>query len=141
MAIDQHQRSVCFQFLSRFFRETFVGVVPWNACDKIRSNNSSVATAFRCLTAMPSKGSTRAGIVPGCPSLDRGSQRQRSGSNHGPSDASRFARGGQHMTWQKGVKERDESLGVVGVVRLPGWGPRDPVCAWLETLQEMAANG
>ncbi|KER21709.1 hypothetical protein T265_15028, partial [Opisthorchis viverrini] len=44
------------------------------------------------------------------------------------------------MAWQKGVKEIIKSLGVVGVVRLPGWGPRDPVCAWLETLQEIAAN-
>ncbi|KAG5451353.1 hypothetical protein CSKR_109950 [Clonorchis sinensis] len=44
------------------------------------------------------------------------------------------------MTWQKGVKEITKSLDVVGVVRLLGWGPRDPACAWLETLQEMAAN-
>ncbi|KER28717.1 hypothetical protein T265_04506 [Opisthorchis viverrini] len=28
----------------------------------------------------------------------------------------------------------------VGATRLPGWGPRDPHCAWLETLQDMAAN-
>ncbi|GAA47239.1 cyclin-dependent kinase-like 1 [Clonorchis sinensis] len=34
---------------------------------------------------------------------------------------------------QKGVKEITKSLGVVGVVRLPGCGPRDPTCAWLET--------
>ncbi|KER31239.1 hypothetical protein T265_02432 [Opisthorchis viverrini] len=52
----------------------------------------------------------------------------------------RKPRGGQHMTWQKGVKEITKSVGVVGVVRLPGWGPRDPVCAWLEALQERAAN-
>ncbi|GAA47987.1 hypothetical protein CLF_101050 [Clonorchis sinensis] len=31
-------------------------------------------------------------------------------------------------------------MSVVGVGRLAGWGPRDPACAWLETLQEMAAN-
>ncbi|GAA53045.1 hypothetical protein CLF_109407 [Clonorchis sinensis] len=55
-------------------------------------------------------------------------------------DAWRKPRGGQRMTWQKGVKVITKSLGVVGVVRLPGWGPRDPACAWLETLQEMAAN-
>ncbi|KAG5448289.1 hypothetical protein CSKR_110460 [Clonorchis sinensis] len=30
-------------------------------------------TALRCLTAMPPEGCTRAGILPGCPSLDRGS--------------------------------------------------------------------
>ncbi|KER21216.1 hypothetical protein T265_10404 [Opisthorchis viverrini] len=57
-----------------------------------------------------------------------------------PPSGWRKPRGGQHMTWQKGVKEITKSLGVVGVVRLPGWGPRDPVCVWLETLQEMAAN-
>ncbi|KER31490.1 hypothetical protein T265_12964, partial [Opisthorchis viverrini] len=57
-----------------------------------------------------------------------------------PPSGWRKPRGGQHMTWQKGVKEIMKSLGVVGVVRLPGWGPRDSVCAWLETLQEMAAD-
>ncbi|KAG5454766.1 hypothetical protein CSKR_104370 [Clonorchis sinensis] len=49
-------------------------------------------------------------------------------------------RGGQLMTWQKGVKEITKGLSAFGVLRLPGWGPRDPACAWLETLQEMAAN-
>ncbi|KER33375.1 hypothetical protein T265_00697 [Opisthorchis viverrini] len=34
---------------------------------------------------MPPEGSTRVGILPGCPSLDREVERQRSGSNHGPS--------------------------------------------------------
>ncbi|KER27862.1 LOW QUALITY PROTEIN: hypothetical protein T265_13696 [Opisthorchis viverrini] len=38
-----------------------------------RKNRSAVAR-FRCLTAMPPKGSTRAGILPGCPRLDRGSR-------------------------------------------------------------------
>ncbi|KAG5442227.1 hypothetical protein CSKR_200184 [Clonorchis sinensis] len=52
----------------------------------------------------------------------------------------RKPRGGQRMTWQKGVKEITKSLGVVGVVRLPGWVPRVPTCSWLEILQEMAAN-
>ncbi|KER24516.1 hypothetical protein T265_07830 [Opisthorchis viverrini] len=37
------------------------------------SGRSAVAP-FRCLAAMPSEGSTRAGILPGCPSLDRGSR-------------------------------------------------------------------
>ncbi|KER34242.1 hypothetical protein T265_00094 [Opisthorchis viverrini] len=50
-----------------------------------------------------------------------------------PPSAWRKPRGGQHMTWQKGLKEITKILGVVGVVYLPGWGPRDPVCAWLET--------
>ncbi|KAG5441015.1 Ras-specific guanine nucleotide-releasing factor 2 [Clonorchis sinensis] len=34
----------------------------------------SAVTPFRCLAAMPPEGSTRAGILPGCPSLDRGSR-------------------------------------------------------------------
>ncbi|KER23871.1 LOW QUALITY PROTEIN: hypothetical protein T265_14538 [Opisthorchis viverrini] len=40
-----------------------------------------------------------------------------------PPSGWRKPRGGQYMTWQKGVKEITKSLGVVGVVRLPGWGP------------------
>ncbi|KER33980.1 hypothetical protein T265_00185 [Opisthorchis viverrini] len=38
------------------------------------------------------------------------------------------------------MKEITKRLGAVGATRLPGWGPRDPHCAWLETLQDMAAN-
>ncbi|KAG5453153.1 hypothetical protein CSKR_106980 [Clonorchis sinensis] len=34
----------------------------------------SAVAPFRCLTAMPPEGSARAGILPGCPSLDRGSR-------------------------------------------------------------------
>ncbi|KAG5453453.1 hypothetical protein CSKR_100533 [Clonorchis sinensis] len=34
----------------------------------------SAVAPFRCLAAMPPEGSTRAGILPGCPSLDRGSR-------------------------------------------------------------------
>ncbi|KAG5451650.1 hypothetical protein CSKR_109130 [Clonorchis sinensis] len=40
----------------------------------IRRDGPSVVTPFRCLAAMSPKGSTRAGILPGCPSLDRGSR-------------------------------------------------------------------
>ncbi|KER29035.1 hypothetical protein T265_04224 [Opisthorchis viverrini] len=40
---------------------------------RIVSYRSAVAP-FRCLAAMPPEGSTRAGILPSCPSLDRGSQ-------------------------------------------------------------------
>ncbi|KAG5450137.1 hypothetical protein CSKR_112663, partial [Clonorchis sinensis] len=40
---------------------------------KIKINHSAVAP-FWCLTAMLPEGSTRAGILPGCPSLDRGSR-------------------------------------------------------------------
>ncbi|KER23374.1 hypothetical protein T265_08703 [Opisthorchis viverrini] len=34
----------------------------------------SAVASFRCLTTMPPEGSTRAEILPGCPSLDRGSR-------------------------------------------------------------------
>ncbi|KAG5446781.1 hypothetical protein CSKR_105550 [Clonorchis sinensis] len=36
-------------------------------------NNRSAVAPFRCLAAMPPEESTSAGILPGCPSLDRGS--------------------------------------------------------------------
>ncbi|KER27956.1 hypothetical protein T265_05081 [Opisthorchis viverrini] len=39
----------------------------------LKSFRSAVAP-FRCLTAAPPEGFTRAGILPGCPSLDRGSR-------------------------------------------------------------------
>ena len=38
------------------------------------------------------------------------------------------------------MKSVTKSLGSVGASRLPGWGPRDPPNAWLETLQDVAAN-
>ena len=49
-------------------------------------------------------------------------------------------RGGQSTTWQKGMKSLTKGLGSVGVSRLPGWGPRDPLNVWLQTLEDMAAN-
>ncbi|KAG5442652.1 hypothetical protein CSKR_109496 [Clonorchis sinensis] len=57
-----------------------------------------------------------------------------------PNSEWRKQRGGQPLTWQKSMKEITKRLGAVGATRLPGWGPRDPHCAWLETLQDMAAN-
>ncbi|KER24257.1 hypothetical protein T265_08049 [Opisthorchis viverrini] len=36
-------------------------------------------TSFRCLTAIPPEGCTRVGILPGCPSLDRGSREAKVG--------------------------------------------------------------
>ncbi|KAG5441927.1 NADH dehydrogenase [ubiquinone] 1 alpha subcomplex assembly factor 5 [Clonorchis sinensis] len=39
----------------------------------------SCNTPIRCLAAMPPGGSTRAGILPGCPSLDRGSREAEAG--------------------------------------------------------------
>ena len=50
------------------------------------------------------------------------------------------AAGGQALTWQREMKTVTKSLGSVGSVRLPGWGPRDPSDLWLHTLSEMASN-
>ncbi|KAG5453520.1 hypothetical protein CSKR_102984 [Clonorchis sinensis] len=47
--------------------------------------NRSAVAPFQCPAVMPPEGSTRAGVLPGCPSLDREVERQRQGSNHGPS--------------------------------------------------------
>ncbi|KER28782.1 hypothetical protein T265_04473 [Opisthorchis viverrini] len=52
----------------------------------------------------------------------------------------RKQRGGQPLTWRRSMKEIPKRLAAVGATRLPGLGPRDPHCAWLETLQDMAAN-
>ncbi|KER32320.1 hypothetical protein T265_01550 [Opisthorchis viverrini] len=38
------------------------------------------------------------------------------------------------------MKEITKHLGVVGSTHLPGRGPCDPHCTWLETLQDMTAN-
>ncbi|KER25991.1 hypothetical protein T265_06683 [Opisthorchis viverrini] len=38
------------------------------------SKKRSAVASFRHLAAMPPEGSTRAGILPGCPSLDRGNR-------------------------------------------------------------------
>ncbi|KAG5442314.1 Tubulin-specific chaperone C [Clonorchis sinensis] len=48
----------------------------------VQKKNHSVVTPFRCLAAMPPKGSTRAGILPVCPNLDRGSREAKLGEAH-----------------------------------------------------------
>ncbi|KER25327.1 hypothetical protein T265_07201 [Opisthorchis viverrini] len=40
----------------------------------LKKINHSAVASFRCLAALPHEGGTRAGILPGCPSLDRGSR-------------------------------------------------------------------
>ena len=52
----------------------------------------------------------------------------------------RKSKGGQFLTWQNALKATTKRLSVVDSVRLPGWGPRDPRCVWLETVQDMASN-
>jgi exonuclease III len=49
-------------------------------------------------------------------------------------------RGGQPMTWSRGVKKTTLSLASVGSSRLPGWGPKDSEHRWLETLEDMAQS-
>ncbi|CAH8587907.1 unnamed protein product [Schistosoma margrebowiei] len=49
-------------------------------------------------------------------------------------------RGGQCMTWCRGMKESCKGLACVGPSRLPGWGLRDGATQWLETLSDMAQN-
>ncbi|KAG5444625.1 hypothetical protein CSKR_100729 [Clonorchis sinensis] len=48
-------------------------------------NNRSAVESLRCLTAMPPEESTRAGILPNCPSLDRGIIRALTGEPSAPS--------------------------------------------------------
>lgn len=49
-------------------------------------------------------------------------------------------RGGQPMTWTRGMKALTSSLASVGASRLPGWGPKDDEHTWLETLVDMAKS-
>ncbi|KAG5451860.1 E3 ubiquitin-protein ligase chfr, partial [Clonorchis sinensis] len=101
--------------LDRGSREAEVGFEPRTF--RSNENNHSAVAPFRCLTAIPQKGSTWAGILPGCPSLDRGSR--------------------EAKTEMKSIAK---SLDTVDVTRLPGLGPHDFPCEWPETLQDMATN-
>jgi hypothetical protein len=49
-------------------------------------------------------------------------------------------RGGQSMTWRRGMKALTKRLASVGPCRLPGWGPKESDHAWLVTLSDMAQN-
>jgi hypothetical protein len=49
-------------------------------------------------------------------------------------------RGGQSMTWLRGMKKLTVRLSRVGDSRLPGWGPKDDDSRWLETLKDMARS-
>ena len=44
------------------------------------------------------------------------------------------------MTWHRVMKESTKRLATVGSCRLPGWGPKDPEHASLDTLEEMASG-
>ncbi|KER20934.1 hypothetical protein T265_15202 [Opisthorchis viverrini] len=57
-----------------------------------------------------------------------------------PGSEWRKQRVGQPLAWQGDMKEITKRLGAVGATRLPGWGPRNPRCLKLETLQDMTAN-
>ena len=47
---------------------------------------------------------------------------------------------GQRMTWVRGMRMLTLPLGKVGRSRLPGWGPKDEVQTWLNTLSDMAMS-
>ncbi|KAG5452742.1 hypothetical protein CSKR_102171 [Clonorchis sinensis] len=66
---------LCYPITIKYFHGVSVDVTRWSfdGQDKMSDNRSAV-TPFRCLTAMPPKESTRAGVLPGCPSLDRRSR-------------------------------------------------------------------
>ena len=49
-------------------------------------------------------------------------------------------RGGQPMTWRRGVKKETSVLARVGSSRLPGWGPKDNESRWLMTLEDVAQS-
>ncbi|KER29044.1 hypothetical protein T265_04232 [Opisthorchis viverrini] len=55
------------------FSATFPKPLPEQSCSR------SAVAPFRCLTATPPEGCTRAGILTGCPSLDRGSREEEVG--------------------------------------------------------------
>ncbi|KER31393.1 hypothetical protein T265_02311 [Opisthorchis viverrini] len=59
--------------LSKFCFSRRSSAVLTEGLPRARSYGPAVAP-IQCLIAMPSEGSTRAGILPGCPSLDRGSR-------------------------------------------------------------------
>ena len=50
------------------------------------------------------------------------------------------SRGGQVMTWHRGMKEAIRKLAAVGPCRLPGWGSKDSAHKWLSTLEDMARD-
>ncbi|KER25436.1 hypothetical protein T265_07117 [Opisthorchis viverrini] len=52
-----------------------------------------------------------------------------------PREGWRRARGGQTVTWQRSVKAITSKLSCAGHCRLPGWGPRDGPCQWLEIVR------
>ncbi|KAG5448981.1 Arginine/serine-rich coiled-coil protein 2 [Clonorchis sinensis] len=77
--------------------------------EKIKRNRSAV-TPFRCLAAMPPEGSTRAGILRGCPSLDRGS---------------REAEANDFQAWFASVLDRTFSSFLIAPTNFVRWVTRD----------------
>ncbi|CAH8623296.1 unnamed protein product, partial [Dicrocoelium dendriticum] len=48
--------------------------------------------------------------------------------------------GCQPSTWRQHMKSLTSYLAAVGPLRLPGWGPKDEECQWINTLEDMARN-
>ncbi|KAG5454321.1 hypothetical protein CSKR_109227, partial [Clonorchis sinensis] len=63
----------CSRYRSVFFLKETTHKVSESDTVNLDTNGSAV-TPFRCLATTPPEGSTRAGILTGCPSLDRGSR-------------------------------------------------------------------
>ncbi|KER20313.1 hypothetical protein T265_11120 [Opisthorchis viverrini] len=82
-----------------FSGDVFLGSQVSNFLRASIKNRSAVAP-FRCLTAMPPEGCMRAGILPGCPSLDKRVERLRPGSNHGPSGHLKIKTDPLHVVYQ-----------------------------------------
>ncbi|KER32416.1 hypothetical protein T265_01472 [Opisthorchis viverrini] len=55
-------------------RETQGSQEVWKVERSLLEKNRSAVAPFRCLAAVPHEGCTRAAVLPGCPSLDRGSR-------------------------------------------------------------------
>ncbi|KAG5441692.1 hypothetical protein CSKR_103172 [Clonorchis sinensis] len=65
-----------FLYLKHLLTQVFLNLSSTECAAPMSSGTSvSAVTPFRCLAAMPLEGSTGAGILPGCPSLDRGSRK------------------------------------------------------------------
>lgn len=49
-------------------------------------------------------------------------------------------RGGRAMTWRRDMMKLAPVLATIGGSCLPGWGPREEECCWLETSGDMDNN-
>ncbi|KAG5442240.1 hypothetical protein CSKR_100176 [Clonorchis sinensis] len=69
LRVSLHLTSKCLSGSYVFVNTRFTCIPSFNCL--VIKKSPSAATPFRCIAAMPPEGSTRAGILPACPSLDR----------------------------------------------------------------------